>query len=287
MTIQITRRQAVQTLGWGGATLLVGCNTTPGGTVTPATGELSTSTTTTTCAGTITLWLRLKSNATEVIKVEFYQGKTLLGTSTTAPYSVSVAADLVTRSKGGDDDDVENDHEYERYFTAKVYLKDSTVNTSNKIKVVIMKDCGTDTTPPTVSLSASSGNVTAAGKVTLTATAADNLGVSEVEFYEGATLLATKAAAPYTYDLSLVAANNGTHNYIAKAYDAAGNTTSSTPAVSVVVNIPAATTGTKVAPLTDFPSVGAWKDFEGPLGSDVGGIVYRSNAQRAGSRSTA
>lgn len=377
--MHMNRRQVVQTLGWGGATLLVGCNITPAGTVTPSTGELSTSTATTNCAGTITLSLKLKSNIGEIIKVEFYQGTTLLGTSTTAPYNVEIAAGTLTR--GSDSEDDEDSHEYHRYFTAKIYLKDGTVVSSNKIRVNIKKDCGTtDSTSPTVSLTASSSNVTAVGKVTLTATASDNVGVSKVEFYEGATLLGTKSAAPYSFDLSFTAANNGTHNYIvkaydaannsassssvtvvvniggnpsdttpptvslassslsvtaagsitltatandnvgvskvefyegatllgtrsaapftqsitfaaanngthnytAKAYDAAGNTASSTPAVSVVVNIPAATTGTKVAALTDFPSVGSWKDFAAPLGSDVGGLVYRSSALEAG-----
>ena len=235
--MHMNRRQAVQALGWGGATLLVGCNTTPTGTVTPTTGELSSSTVTTDCTGTITLAVKLKSDLGEVIKVEFYQGKTLLGTSTTTPYSLDIAAQSVTTG-GTDGEDTENANEYERHFTAKIYLKSGKVLTTEKIMVKIKKDCTTaDTTPPTVSLTASSANLTAAGKVTLTATAADNVGVSKVEFYEGATLLGAKTAAPYSFDLNFVAANNGTHNYIAKAFDAANNSAMSSPSVTVVVNI--------------------------------------------------
>ncbi len=252
--MQMNRRQAVQALGWGGATLLVGCNTTPIIAPAPSNGQLSSGATTTDCTGTITLAVKLRSDVTEVIKVEFYQGKTLLGTVTQAPYSLDVPAQSVV-TKGGDSDDSENEHEYERHFTAKIYLKSGKAFTTEKIMVTIKKDCTTtpDTTPPTVSLVASSGTVTAAGKVTLTATAADNVGVSKVEFYEGATLLATKTAAPYSFDLNFVTANNGTHNYIAKAFDAANNSAISSPSVTVVVNI-GGTPGDTTAPTVGLSS---------------------------------
>jgi ABC-type uncharacterized transport system auxiliary subunit len=45
-----------------------------------------------------------------------------------------------------------------------------------------------DTTKPTVSLASSSTNITTAGSITLTATASDNVGVTKVEFFDGATV---------------------------------------------------------------------------------------------------
>lgn len=97
---------------------------------------------------------------------------------------------------------------------------------------------GPDATPPTVSLVASSNSVTAAGSVTLTATAADDVGVSKVEFYEGTTKIGEATANPYTYSVTYASADNGTHSYTAKAFDAAGNTATSSPATAVTVNIP-------------------------------------------------
>jgi nitrite reductase/ring-hydroxylating ferredoxin subunit len=274
------RRLALQTLGVSGVTLLAACNTSlpvgnsskPGAASTLA--DFSSSATSSTvamtptpggttpaCSSTVTLTIKLKADSKKfasVVKVEFYQGFTLLGTATAVPYSltVPVTADML---KNKDDEDEDHEHEYERYFTAKLYLKDGKVLTTQKVKVLINKDCvtpppnPTDTVAPTVSLAASSASVTAAGKVTLTATAQDNAGgsgIAKVEFYEGATLLGSAAVAPFVFDLNFLAANNGTHNYIAKAFDKAGNAGSSS-SVTVIVNIggtpPADTTAPMVS----------------------------------------
>ena len=96
---------------------------------------------------------------------------------------------------------------------------------------------GGDATAPTVAVSSSTTSVTAAATITLSATAADNVGVARVEFFDGSTLLSTDTSAPYTAQVSLTSANNGAHVYTARAVDAAGNATTSS-AVSVAVNIP-------------------------------------------------
>jgi endoglucanase len=95
---------------------------------------------------------------------------------------------------------------------------------------------GGDTTKPTVSLASSATSVTAAGNITLTATASDNVGVTRVDFLDGTTLLGSVTAAPFTRTVALTGANNGTHSYTAKAFDAAGNNQTST-AVTVNVSI--------------------------------------------------
>ncbi len=104
----------------------------------------------------------------------------------------------------------------------------------------------TDTTAPTISLSSSASSVTAAGSITLTATASDNVGVASVEFFDGSTSLGTVTSSPYTKSVSFTAsssAQTGTKSYTAKAKDAAGNSKTSS-AVSVSVNIPATSTPT-------------------------------------------
>lgn len=75
--------------------------------------------------------------------------------------------------------------------------------------------------------------------VNLAATPADSDGaIAKVEFYDGATLLTTKTAAPWTFAHTSVA--NGTHKYTAKAFDNDNATTTSATA-TVPVAAPAPT----------------------------------------------
>ncbi|SMB95073.1 glycosyl hydrolase family 18 protein [Deinococcus hopiensis] len=106
-----------------------------------------------------------------------------------------------------------------------------------------------DTTAPTVSVTASPTGVTAAGTVNLSAAASDNVGVTKVEFYRGAILLSTDTTSPYTAADSVTSAQNGTQTYVAKAFDAAGNTRSAS--ASVTVNI----AGTTPPPPSGFKRV--------------------------------
>jgi hypothetical protein len=71
--------------------------------------------------------------------------------------------------------------------------------------------------------------------VAINATASDNVGVTKVEFYDGATLKATDTSAPYSYAWSIVAADAGSHTWTAKAYDAANNVGTSA-GLTLVVN---------------------------------------------------
>jgi len=96
---------------------------------------------------------------------------------------------------------------------------------------------GGSNTPPTVSITApADGAVIAApGLVTVTANAGDTEGpLQRVEFYDGATLLGTDYASPWSVDWSATA---GAHSLTARAYDAGNLSTTSTPVV-VTVNGP-------------------------------------------------
>jgi len=87
-----------------------------------------------------------------------------------------------------------------------------------------------------VTLAATKTQVTAAGSITLTATAvADRATVGKIEFYEGTTLLATKNASPATLDLSFVEGDNGTHTFTAKAYTPTDSATSAPLDVTVAI----------------------------------------------------
>lgn len=101
---------------------------------------------------------------------------------------------------------------------------------------------GSDVTPPTVSLSATPTSLTSAGTVSLTAPASDDVGVTKVEFYRNGTLLSTDTSSPFTASDSFSSnTQNGTYGYTAKAYDAAGHTTTSSVA-NVTVNLQGGTT---------------------------------------------
>ncbi len=81
-----------------------------------------------------------------------------------------------------------------------------------------------DSTPPTVSASESGTS----GTITLSATASDNVGVSNVEFFVDGVLKGNDTTAPYSITLDSTTLSNGSHSLAAKAFDAAGNTATST-----------------------------------------------------------
>ena len=93
---------------------------------------------------------------------------------------------------------------------------------------------GSDTTPPTTSITEPAGGATLSGTASLSASASDNVGVSRVEFYAGSSLLGTATASPYSISWNTTAVANGTYALTTKAYDAANNVgTSATVTVTV------------------------------------------------------
>lgn len=86
-----------------------------------------------------------------------------------------------------------------------------------------------DTTSPAVVLtSPTNGSTIKKGSTTLTATASDNVGVVKVDFYIDGAFFRSVTAAPYTTSWNTRRALPGSHTILAKAYDAAGNVTTST-----------------------------------------------------------
>ena len=92
-----------------------------------------------------------------------------------------------------------------------------------------------DTTAPTVSLTGPTAGATVSGTITLTATASDNVGVTKVQFMDGTQLLAENPNSPYSASWNTTTVANGTHILTARAFDAAGNTKTST-SVTITVN---------------------------------------------------
>jgi hypothetical protein len=93
-----------------------------------------------------------------------------------------------------------------------------------------------DVTPPTVALTAPASNDALGGTVTVTATAADDFGVTRVEFYDGQTLLGTDTSAPYSVSWDTVGVAEGAHTLTARAYDGEGLTGTSVEVPVVIDN---------------------------------------------------
>jgi Bacterial Ig domain len=94
---------------------------------------------------------------------------------------------------------------------------------------------GSDTTPPTTSVTAPANGATVSGTVSVTATASDNVGVTQMQILIDGSVVASNTNATslsFSFDTTKVA--NGSHSIVSKAFDAAGNVgTSATVTVTV------------------------------------------------------
>lgn len=80
-----------------------------------------------------------------------------------------------------------------------------------------------DNTPPTVQLTAPAAGSSVSNTVNITATAADDVAVSKVEFYVNNVLAGTDTSSPYSYSWDTLQFVNESHLLEVRAYDAAGN----------------------------------------------------------------
>ena len=96
----------------------------------------------------------------------------------------------------------------------------------------------TDTTPPTVTLTAPADGATLTGMATLTADASDNVGVTLVQFLAGDNILGESTGAPYALTIDSCILGNGSRQLAARAWDADGNSTKSAP-VTITAQNPA------------------------------------------------
>ncbi len=181
-----------------------------------------------------------------IARVEFLEGSTKLGEATLPPYAQPVA---FTAADNGS-------HRY----TARAVDPGGKAATSAAVTITVEiggagGGSGTgggagggggarDNVEPTVALIASANTLTAAGSVDFTATATDDVGVVKVELWDGLTKVAeTNAPVPntntYRFTRSFAQAENGTHRFFARAYDAAVNARASSPLLTINVNIQA------------------------------------------------
>jgi 3-phytase len=165
------------------------------------------------------------SDDTGVAKVEFYDNGVLRSADTTSPYSHSWS---ITSADNGSHD-----------WTARAYdaAGNSATSALSTVVVAISAPPG-DTAPPSVSMTAPPSGTTYSSPqtVTVSASASDDTGVSRVEFYDNGVLRSTDTSSPYSYSWSITSADNGSHDWTGRAFDAAGNSAASAPS-SVTVSI--------------------------------------------------
>jgi subtilisin family serine protease len=117
-----------------------------------------------------------------------------------------------------------------------VYFGYGRLDASAAVAAALNAAATMDTSAPTAAIASPSGGATVSGMVTIDATATDNVGVTKVELWVDGALASTDVGAPYgfTWDTSKVA--NGQHSLVARAYDGAGNATSSATVTVGVAN---------------------------------------------------
>ena len=186
--------------------------------VTPPTTAITSPAVSASLRGTVTVTATAEDDF-GVTKVEFYAGTRLLGTSTAAPYEVSW--NTVTSVDGA------------HTLTVKAHDAAGNVRTSLGRGVTV------DNTAPTQVAITSPANGASLSSLSLSTTiqasAFDNRAVTQVVFYDGASVIGTDTTAPYSVSWNLLSASKGTHTLTVKAHDAAGNVTTSAP-ISVKVN---------------------------------------------------
>jgi Bacterial Ig domain/Glucodextranase, domain B len=187
--------------------------------------------------------ITINANATDsdgtIGKVEFFNGTTLLGTDTTAPYSFSWT-NVVAGTYS---------------ITAKATDDKGAVTTSSVVKVTVGAN-----KPPTVSITSPAANAsfTAPATITINANAADTDGtITKVEFFNGTTLLGTDTTSPYSFAWTNVAA--GSYAITAKATDDKSAVTT-----SAVVNIVVSAAVANKPPTVSITSPTANASFTAP-----------------------
>ncbi len=152
-----------------------------------------------------------------IAKVEFYFDGDLIGSDTNSPYSITL--DTRTLRDGS------------HTLASRAYNTAGNTGTSASVTISINNNT-VDSVPPVISVSESGSR----GTITLSATATDNVGVTKVEFYVDGVLRGTDTTLPYSVSLDSLTLTDGNHALMGKAYDAAGNVSTSASVAFTVNN---------------------------------------------------
>jgi hypothetical protein len=117
-------------------------------------------------------------------------------------------------------------------YTLLATAMDAAGNTSSASLTVTVSNSLNDLSPPSVDITSPGNGSKVSTNVSVYVNASDNVGVAKVELYVDGTLTSSSSTAPFTTKWNSRKARAGAHNLACKAYDSAGNSSSSA-AVSV------------------------------------------------------
>jgi thermitase len=170
-------------------------------------------------------------NSGSVVKAEVLEDGQVLNTLTTvaSTTSNSVQWDTTKETNGS------------HSLAVRVFDAAGNVGTSPNT-IVTISNTTLDIAQPVTSISSPASGSTLSSAVIVSASAADNVGVTQVDLFEDGLLVSSDTSAPYAWSWDTTLDQNGNHTLQTKAYDAAGNVGSSaqlTVAVSnTVANLP-------------------------------------------------
>jgi hypothetical protein len=155
-----------------------------------------------------------------VARVQFrLDGANLGAAVTTPPYSISWNTTTATNAS--------------HTLTAQAFDAAGNVGSSAPVTVTVSND----KTPPTVAISSPTAGLTVSGVVTITASAADNVGVTRIDYLLDGQVLGVLSPAVLTFAWNTSTVSNGSHSLSARAYDAAGNAATSAAVDVTVANV--------------------------------------------------
>jgi chitodextrinase len=154
-----------------------------------------------------------------VARVEFFVNGVLNGAETEAPYV-----------------HLWDTHAVPGTYTLMVKAYDEAGNVSlpSTRTVTVVND----NIAPAVSLTSPTANSVYKGTVTISSSASDNVGVTNVEYYANGQFLYASNLSPYSFSWDTTSIADGDYSIVAKAYDRAGNVTQSSQVSVTVDNSP-------------------------------------------------
>jgi hypothetical protein len=176
---------------------------------TPPTATITSPATGSTVTGAVTVAVTASDN-TNVARVDLYIDGAFYASDTTSPYGFSWNTSTTTNGPHN--------------LSARAVDSAGNLGTSATMTATVSNFA--DTTLPTVVITSAT---IGANKLSVSASATDNVAVAKVELYVDSSLVGTKTSTPYTFSVSLNSLALGTHTVKAKAYDNAGNTSFSVP----------------------------------------------------------
>ncbi len=111
------------------------------------------------------------------------------------------------------------------------------VNAAAAVQAALNAAPAVDTQAPTISITSPSNSATVSGLVPVNLSASDNVGVTRVELRVNGTTVALDTSSPFAFSWDSTGVANGTATLVAHAFDAAGNTTASSPVAVNVANV--------------------------------------------------